>query len=52
LLRFFLKFVSGFLFGLAYLVCLITEHKQTLHDIIIGTVVWKTDDTLVAWWKK
>ncbi len=51
LLRFFLKFVSGFLFGMAYLVCLITEHKQTLHDILIGTVVLKGDENLVAWWK-
>ena len=31
LLRLFLKVISGSIFGLAYLVCLFTEHKQTLH---------------------
>jgi uncharacterized RDD family membrane protein YckC len=39
--RLFGKFLSGFLFCLGYLVCLITEHKQTLHDIIAHTLVWK-----------
>ena len=42
LLRLLLKVISGFIFGLAYLVCLFTEHKQTLHDIVIGTLVWKS----------
>lgn len=40
--RLFLKVISGSIFGLAYLVCLFTEHKQTLHDIVIGTLVWRT----------
>ncbi len=43
-IRFLLKFFSGFLFGLAYLVCLFTERKQALHDILINTVVLKEVD--------
>lgn len=50
LIRLFLKVISGSLFGLAYLVCLFTEHKQTLHDVVIGTLVWKKSGTLV--WTK
>ncbi|MDZ4836254.1 MAG: RDD family protein [Candidatus Melainabacteria bacterium] len=41
LVRLFLKIISGSLFGMAYLVCLFTPHKQTLHDVVIGTLVWK-----------
>ncbi len=44
LIRFLLKFFSGFLFGLAYLVCLFTERKQALHDILINTVVLKESE--------
>lgn len=46
LIRLFLKVISGSLFGLAYLVCLFTEHKQTLHDVVIGTLVWKAKSKL------
>lgn len=41
LIRLFLKVISGSIFGLAYLVCLFTDQKQTLHDVVIGTLVWK-----------
>lgn len=40
-LRFLMKAVSGSLFGLAYLTCLITENKQTVHDVVVNTLVWK-----------
>lgn len=40
-LRFLMKAVSGSLFGLAYLTCLVTENKQTVHDVVVNTLVWK-----------
>lgn len=43
MLRSIFKVMSGFLFGFAYLVCLFTEHKQTLHDILANTLVWKAN---------
>jgi len=48
LIRLFMKVISGSIFGLAYLACLFTEHKQTLHDVVIGTLVWKKSGTLVS----
>jgi len=39
--RLMLKVVSGSIFGLAYLVCLFTENKQALHDVVVNTLVWK-----------
>jgi uncharacterized RDD family membrane protein YckC len=43
-LRFFLKTMSGSLFGLAYLTCLVTENRQTVHDVVVNTLVWKVRD--------
>jgi uncharacterized RDD family membrane protein YckC len=39
--RLIMKALSGSLFGLAYLVCLVTENKQTVHDVVVNTLVWK-----------
>jgi uncharacterized RDD family membrane protein YckC len=40
-LRFIMKALSGSLFGLAYLTCLITDNRQTVHDVVMNTLVWK-----------
>ncbi len=37
--RYFATFVTGLTFGLGYLVMLFTTKKQTLHDLIAGTLV-------------
>lgn len=37
------KILSGFLFCFGFLVCLVTEHKQCLHDILAHTLVYKAE---------
>lgn len=37
--RFFSKLISGFLLCLGFIICLFTEKKQNLHDIIANTLV-------------
>ena len=39
--RLFAKFLSGFLLGMGFLVCMFTQKKQALHDIIANTLVIK-----------
>ncbi len=38
-LRFFSKYISGFILMLGYIMALFTKKKQALHDIIAGCVV-------------
>ena len=37
--RFFAKMISGFTFGIGYVMAGFTERKQALHDMIAGTLV-------------
>lgn len=39
--REFSKYLSGLIGGLGYLLAIFTERKQTLHDMIAGTIVLK-----------
>ena len=40
--RFFAKIVSGFTFGIGYIMAGFTDRKQALHDMIAGTLVVKS----------
>jgi len=42
-LRFLLELISGLLLGIGYLLGGITPKKQTLHDLIAGTLVLKVE---------
>lgn len=39
--RFFAKFVSNLACSLLYVIVAFTERKQGLHDMVVGTLVWK-----------
>jgi uncharacterized RDD family membrane protein YckC len=43
-LRFLLSFVSGLTFGIGYLLAAITPKKQSLHDLIAGTLVLRVEE--------
>lgn len=54
MIRYFMKFVSGFLMGLGYFVQLFTAKRQALHDIAASALVvdyrWdSTPDWVSAW---
>jgi len=40
--RFFAKFVSNLVCSLLYVIVAFTERKQGLHDMVAGTLVWKS----------
>ncbi|MEJ2409658.1 MAG: RDD family protein [Novosphingobium sp.] len=42
--RYFAKILSGMLLLIGYIMVAFTERKQGLHDLIAGTLVWKTRD--------
>ena len=39
--RYFASYLSGFIFFLGYLIQLCNQRRQTLHDIIVKTIVVK-----------
>ncbi|MCJ2187820.1 RDD family protein [Novosphingobium beihaiensis] len=42
--RYFAKILSGLILFIGYIMVAFTERKQGLHDLIAGTLVWKTRD--------
>lgn len=40
--RFFAKFVSNLVCSLLYVIVAFTDRKQGLHDMVAGTLVWKS----------
>jgi len=41
--RYFSKFISSFIFGFGYVLIALTEKKQSLHDLIVNTLVLKSE---------
>jgi uncharacterized RDD family membrane protein YckC len=54
LIRYFCQFISSALLFFGYIIALFTEKKQTLHDLLAGTVVIesseKTEEGLLNAW--
>ncbi|KHK92593.1 RDD family protein [Novosphingobium malaysiense] len=42
--RYFAKILSGLILFIGYIMVAFTERKQGLHDMLAGTLVWKTRD--------
>lgn len=42
--RYFAKILSGLILLIGFIMVAFTERKQGLHDILAGTLVWKTRD--------
>lgn len=42
--RYFAKILSGLILLIGYIMVAFTERKQGLHDMLAGTLVWKTRD--------
>lgn len=42
--RYFAKILSGMILMIGYIMAAFTERKQALHDLLAGTVVYKTRD--------
>ena len=42
--RYFAKILSGIILLIGYIMVAFTERKQGLHDMVAGTLVWKTRD--------
>jgi uncharacterized RDD family membrane protein YckC len=42
--RYFAKILSGIVLLIGYIMVAFTERKQGLHDVLAGTLVWKTRD--------
>lgn len=42
--RYFAKILSGIVLLIGYIMVAFTERKQGLHDMVAGTLVWKTRD--------
>ncbi|NOT79825.1 MAG: hypothetical protein HOP07_12595 [Bacteriovoracaceae bacterium] len=51
LIRFAVSFLSSALFFFGYLISLVTEKKQTLHDFVANTVVLDTSFDEKNYWK-